>query len=209
LDSDGQSWLDRFYPLYKEAEIVSSKEAFAPAFYASDDNLSRLHRLQGLSLEDTVALQVAGVLEQLAPQRLALGKSLADRFLTDCRVHFKRNRLILGRLRRQYKLGIVSNYYGNLDSCLRAEGLRDLFDSVADSEVTGVKKPDPGIFNIVLREMGVGAEDCFMVGDSIPRDMRGAEGLKMRHALLSCDPQARCCPQSRTLASLSELESCL
>jgi hypothetical protein len=48
-----------------------------------------------------------------------------------------------------------------------------------------------------------------MVGDSIPRDMRGAEALEMRHALLGETTDGPCCPHAWTMKTLPELESLL
>ena len=206
LDADGATWLERFHAIYKEEGIEPPREHFDRAFYAADDGLPAIAGLSGLDLQETLRLQVQAVLEELAPDRLALKERLADRFLEDCRAHFRRNIPLLERLRRRYRLGIVSNFYGNLDSVLRGEGLRDLFDAVSDSGVVGVEKPEPALFLHALSALGAESSDCVMVGDSIPRDMKGAEGLRMRHALLTATPEKRCCADAWTLASLGELE---
>ncbi len=209
LDADGTTWPDRFYPIYKESGVDSPRETYLRAFYASDDGLAARFPLKGLSFEDTVLLQVRCVLETLAPEKMSLTPEIAGRFIADCRSHFRRNRPMLERLAERYRLGIVSNFYGNLDGVLASEGLRELFGSVADSGVLGAQKPEPAIFLHALRELGGDAADSVMVGDSIPRDMRGAEGLRMAHSLLSADKNAACCPEARTLAALTELESLL
>jgi FMN phosphatase YigB (HAD superfamily) len=204
LDSDGRTWLERFFLLYREAGVAGDRAAFDKAFYKSDDELPTRYNLARMGFQETVELQVAGVLETLAPSRANLKGRIAGGFLADCRKHFTRNRAILERLREKYKIGIVSNYYGNLDACLKAEGLRDLFDVVADSGVVGTTKPDAGIFEHALKALGSTAAEAVMVGDSIKRDMRGAEGLKMTHALLA---QAdSCCDAAWRLETLADLE---
>jgi putative hydrolase of the HAD superfamily len=208
LDADGTTWLDRFYPLYKEAGVVADKKAFAAAFYHSDDSLPERFSLKGLSLEQTIERQVDTVLEELAPQKRASGKKIAERFLTDCRTSFHRNRPLLERLGKRFKLGIVSNFYGNLEGILISEGLRELFGSVADSGVLGVTKPEPGLFLHAIKELRSSPEESIMVGDSIPRDMRGAEIMGMAHALIS--PSAtRCCEAALVVATLLDLEPIL
>lgn len=207
LDSDGATWLERFFLIYKEEGVVSNREEFDRAFYDSDDGLAAKHALAGLGLEETISLQVGDVLESLAPENLALKDRLTSRFLQDCRSHFRKNRPMLERLGRKYTLGIVSNFYGNLDSCLRAEGLRDLFGTVADSGTLGIEKPAQGIFLHAAKSLGGVPQDCLMVGDSIPRDMRGAETLNMAHALLKPSPGAGCCPSVWPLSNLLDLEA--
>lgn len=207
LDSNGVAWGNRFYAIYKEAGIDAPRGEFDRAFYASDDGLPARHALPGLNLEETLTLQVGGVLETLAPRALSLKPRIVDRFLRDCRGHFEINRPILERLRKKYRLGIVSNFYGNLDSVLRGEGLRDLFGSVADSGVVGVEKPAHALFLHALKELESQARDCVMVGDSIPRDMRPAEVLEMTHALITPAAGNSCCPQAWTLRGLADLEA--
>lgn len=215
LDGDGTAWLDRFYPLYKEAGVEADKESFTRAFHRSDDHLPLRFDLQNLPLEKTLDLQVQCVLETLAPERAsgaqgqALRTRLVGRFLEECRGHFRRNRPLLERLRGRYRLGIVSNFYGNLESVLAGEGLGGLFDAVADSGKVGIQKPEAGLFLHALRSLDASPAESVMVGDSIARDMRGAEGLKMPHALLGAPDAARCCPAAWTLKTLPELETLL
>lgn len=205
LDSDGTSWGSRFYPLYKEAGLSITREQFDRAFYASDDNLATRFSLRGLGLEDTLHLQVRCVLESLAPDRLELGATIVGRFLEDCRAHFRRNRPVLERLAARYRLGIVSNWYGNLDDVLRGEGLRELFGAVADSTIVGSLKPGPKIFQHAASALGSSAARCLMVGDSVPRDMRGAEGVGMAHALLGAS--SPCCGEAWRLEIFPDLEA--
>jgi len=209
LDADGTTWLERFYKIYKEAGIDVPKERFNRAFYNADDHLPARHSLKFLDLEATLRRQTHDVLEIIAPERMGLEETVAKRFIDDCRMHFNRNRPILTRLRKSYRLGIVSNFYGNLDTVLRGEELADLFDVVIDSGVIGMLKPDSAIFRHALDTLQARVEDSVMVGDSIPRDMRGAEGLEMRHILLSCNPEMRCCNTARTITTLVDLESSL
>ena len=209
LDADGLTWLDRFHPLYKEAGLAADRESFARAFYDSDDALASRHDLRGLSLEETVSLQVDDVLSRLAPQRRASGAAIARRFVEDCRRHLDRNRPMLRRLKERYRLGVVSNFYGNLEGLLRREGLLDLFDVVADSAVVGALKPEPAIFQHALGRLGAAASESLMVGDSVPRDMRGAEGLRMPHALIGPAAGAPCCAAAWRLSTLGGLEALL
>ncbi|MBI4423322.1 MAG: HAD family hydrolase [Elusimicrobia bacterium] len=211
LDSDGVPWPQRFFAYYKEAGICVAWEPFLKAFYRSDDGLARRHRLQGLDLEGTVALQAAAVAAELAPDRPELGAAVAARFAADSRAHFARQRPMLERLGERFRLGIVSNFYGNLEGLLRAEGWAGLFGVVADSGVLGATKPEPAIFRHALDRLGVLPERAFMVGDSLERDIRGAERLGLSHALLRAGPEGAppCCPAGRTVRTLAEMESLL
>ncbi|MDE2142493.1 MAG: HAD family hydrolase [Elusimicrobia bacterium] len=209
LDSDGSTWLERFYPIYKECGVVVARDRFDRAFYDSDDNLPKKHRLAGLDLRQTLLLQVRDVLDAVAPERSDLTDRIAGRFAEDSRRQFARLTPVLERLSRRYRLGVVSNFYGNLDGILRAEGLRSHFAVVADSGVLGVEKPDPEIFLHAARALGSSPAQCVMVGDSVPRDMKGAAAAGMKKALVTVKPQAPDAGQDWTVRSVVDLEAAL
>jgi len=209
LDSDGTTWIDRFFRITQDLGMGFPRPSFDRAFYDSDDNLPARFALKGLSLEQTLTLQVNGVVTALAPELSAETPRIVDRFLAESRSSFQRNRPVLERLAARYRLGIVSNFYGNLEDVLASEGLRGLFATVVDSGVAGVTKPDPAIFRAALADLGCAPEDAVMVGDSVPRDMRGAEGLGMRHVLVGDLARPVCCPKALRVASVAELESVL
>ncbi|MDD5656330.1 MAG: HAD-IA family hydrolase [Elusimicrobia bacterium] len=208
LDSDGTPWLERFRRIYEEEGLAAPPARFDRAFYDSDDELPSRHRLRGLGLADTVRLQVAGVLERLGENGSRRADRICERFLADCRACFRRNRPELERLALGgRRLGIVSNFYGNLDSVLASEGLGDLFAAVIDSGAAGVTKPEPAIFRLALDQLGSTCAQSVMVGDSVPRDMRGAESLGMAHVLIGPLSRPPCCPMGLRARSVSELSS--
>jgi putative hydrolase of the HAD superfamily len=209
LDADGTTWLERFHPIYKETGLDFPKDRFDRAFYDSDDNLPARHSLKGLDLAQTVRLQVEDVIKILAPDRGDLIDPIACRFVADCRGQFLRLAPVLERLARRYRLGIVSNFYGNLDGILAAEGLRPLFSVVADSGVLGVTKPDAAIFLHAAKAVSASPGDCVMIGDSIKRDMAGATGVGMKTALVSVAEKAPAVGQHWTIKSVVELEAIL
>lgn len=209
LDADGTTWLERFHPIYKEAGLDVPKQRFDRAFYDSDDNLPARHALKGLDLAQTVRLQVEDVIRALAPDRADLIDPIAGRFTADCRGHFKRLTPVLERLSARYRLGIVSNFYGNLDGILAAEGLRPLFSVVADSGVLGVTKPEAAIFLHAARTVSAAPAECVMIGDSVKRDMAGAAGVGMKKALICAADPAPDAGQDWTIRSVSDLEAIL
>lgn len=207
LDSDGITFLDRFRAIYKEEGIESP--GFDRAFYDAEDGLPSRHKLQGLDLEQTCRLLVRDMLKVLAPERMDRAEPIAGRFAADCRGQFVRLKPVLERLGTRYRLGIVSNFYGNLEGILEAEGLRPLFGAVADSGVVGVIKPDPVIFLHALERLGSTPAEAVMVGDSVKRDIAGAKGLGMKKALVCASGEAPAAGQDWTIRSVAELEALL
>ena len=81
--------------------------------------------------------------------------------------------------------GVISNtasLYSVFD-VLEAYGIRDYFEDVTLSSVTGYRKPHPGIFQIALREMKAKAEECAYVGDTLSRDVIGAKRMHFGAAI--------------------------
>ncbi|MDE2292706.1 MAG: HAD family hydrolase [Elusimicrobia bacterium] len=208
LDDDGRPWLERFSPLWREAG--ADGEAVARAFYDADDGLPGRHDLRGKGLAETVLLQCRRVAELLLPSDPGAAQRVADRFVEESRRTLRRNRPVLERLAARYRLGVVSNFYGNLEDVLASEGLRDLFGAVADSQRVGCTKPDPRLFRWALDRLGAEPGQALMVGDSLRRDMAGAEALGMPHAWMAGASQGRpCCPAAAVLRGLGDLEPLL
>lgn len=113
----------------------------------------------------------------------------------------------LSRLRAAgYRLAVVSNSEGTVEAMLADVGLRHHFETVLDSAVVGLVKPDPRIFALALSRLGVAAADAVMVGDSPSADVGGARAAGVRAALL--DPYdfytAVDAPRFRDLAAFAD-----
>ena len=92
-----------------------------------------------------------------------------------------------------YRLGVISNtasLYSVFD-VLEAYGIRDYFEDVTLSSVTGYRKPHPGIFQIALREMKAKAEECAYVGDTLSRDVIGAKRMHFGARSAPSSPRRR------------------
>ena len=59
--------------------------------------------------------------------------------------------------------------------------------AAADVSPVVVGKPEPPLFEIALRRMGLGADDAAMVGDSVPSDMVGGRRAGMTTVLYAPD----------------------
>jgi putative hydrolase of the HAD superfamily len=82
---------------------------------------------------------------------------------------------VLRQLRaRGMRLGVVSNWTGNLEEVLVRVGLRDEFDFVLDSSRLGHEKPHSRIFQEALRRARVSPGAALHVGDSPEHDVEGA-----------------------------------
>lgn len=187
LDADGRWWCVRFHDVYRAAGGTMPLDGFAPLFAASDRRLAELPGVRALGFRRTIEAQ-ARILADLVPDLGARSaERLAFRVWADSVAMVCRNAPTLDRLRRRARLGIVSNYTGNLEPCLEELGVRSLFDVVMDSARCGVAKPDPRIFTDALAALGVEPAAAWMVGDNFEADIRPAHALGLRTVWLA-DP---------------------
>ncbi|WP_270088223.1 YjjG family noncanonical pyrimidine nucleotidase [Sphingobacterium sp. SYP-B4668] len=84
----------------------------------------------------------------------------------------------LSYLKERYNLHLISN--GFKEACevkLMKSNLEQYFEHIFISELVGVNKPDPKIFQHALRATGGVSALSIMVGDSIDADVRGAQNV--------------------------------
>ena len=85
---------------------------------------------------------------------------------------------MLGELKAMgLKLGVISNtaaLYQVFDT-LEEYGIRDFFQDVTLSSVTGFRKPCRDIFTVALRQVRSAPEECVYVGDTVSRDVIGSK----------------------------------
>jgi len=191
--------------------VADRPEAFDPVFYRADDALVGAIPVT-MTFEETVRRLTVNIASALAVRDERVIARVADRFLDDAHRHLQRNQALLARLRARYRLGLVSNFYGNLETVCHNTAILSLFGVIVDSVRAGFSKPDPRIFLRALEGLGVTAPDATFVGDSAARDMAGARGLGMRHIWLIADPPppgGPCCPGDAMIHSLVDVEALL
>jgi putative hydrolase of the HAD superfamily len=141
-----------------------------------------------LDLEDQGRADKAAVYPALV-SALAIAGVSSDLLLADYRARYPSFAVLnpgatqtLQSLRdRGIKLGIVTN--GNAvvqNGKIDATGLRPLLSSVIISELVGLRKPDPAIFNLAATQLGLTTADCMFVGDNPEVDVGGSIAAGMR-----------------------------
>ena len=80
------------------------------------------------------------------------------------------------------------------------------FDVVMDSELAGVKKPHPQIFELALKKANVTAATSLMIGDSLEADILGAKevGFEVIHFNAHGESVHEHCDMVRSLAELKK-----
>ncbi|MFL9831871.1 YjjG family noncanonical pyrimidine nucleotidase [Flavobacterium sp. ST-87] len=82
---------------------------------------------------------------------------------------------ILNYLSQKYKLHVITNGFANVQvKKINNAKLNTYFATITNSEMAGVKKPNPIIFEYALDLAKARKESSIMIGDSIDADVLGA-----------------------------------
>ncbi len=199
-------WLDRFLASYWAAGIEISRAELDPAFeHATRIGYGATRVVARFGLTDLVRFLVGHQFEYLrksGPERLratleASGPAGRHRFVETVTNSFVRetsaglahSRDVIGTLKPRFKMGIVSNFYGNLDRILAEAKLDRYFAAVADSSRVQIFKPDAAIFEAALKKIQCAPECAAMIGDSLAKDCAPAHRLGMRTVWLRTGSQ--------------------
>jgi putative hydrolase of the HAD superfamily len=186
LDLPGAHWLDRFLALYREAGLDLTREELDHAYgYATRRGYEAGEPIYGYGLrrlvDQLVAWQVDYLLEdsprRVPPSMRAAAGAIAERFCAQSAAGFAQSRAALAALAPRFRIGVVSNFYGNLEAVLHEAGLLPLVKVAVDSSRVGAFKPDPAIFRAALTALDVRPQEAAMVGDSLNKDCAPAHRL--------------------------------
>ncbi|MFA5975423.1 MAG: HAD family hydrolase [Elusimicrobiota bacterium] len=182
LDSDGLHWLDRFYEIYSKTDFKDiSKPKIKEAFYWADAQAEKDPSIRTAGLREMMDRHVRWQFEKLGLKDPKQAIAVAAAFWKPSERILRRNRRILENLSYHgIRLGIISNFYGNIETLCREFRFFSHLKVILDSAVVGMYKPDPKIFSFALEKLGLPAEQVAFVGDSFERDIVPAKSIGMR-----------------------------
>ena len=181
LDSDGEHWLDRFYRIYDQIGLSQiPKERMKEAFYWGDEQLELDAFIRTAGLRPMMERHVRYQFQKLGLKDPKREGEAAAAFYRPCEKVLHRNRRILERLHQaRLRLGVLSNFYGNVETLCDEAGLKPFLSVILDSMIVGLKKPDPKFFQMALDRMKTTAAQTAFIGDSFERDIVPAKSLGM------------------------------
>ena len=205
LDGNGVHWRDRTYRFLQQAYPEIDRETFDRVDRAAVDRLINSGNGPQLSLRETMDVIATGIYESLG-----LDPDVKDRyvdfFCEGAKGCLDRNRQWLATLRDRYRLGVISNNFGNTRGWCDEYNLSPLLDIVVDSTVVGVLKPEAGIFHAALTGISTIPEAAIYVGDTYSDDVVGAKGVGMWAAWLVGEEEKECPDASIVDVQLTTLQ---
>jgi HAD superfamily hydrolase (TIGR01549 family) len=185
IDTDGIHWSEKFWDIYQRLQIPVSKPDYERAYVRAETDLAQglikhsdtfLINLEKQAYHQILFLKEDHKLESIEnPGRLA--KRIAEECYQDVLATLENVKPVLHFLKEKYLIGLVSNFNGNLDTVAKELGLFNYLDSIIDSAIVGVAKPDPEIFRLALKDLDVEAKNAAAIGDSYERDIVPAKIL--------------------------------
>lgn len=177
LDTGGQHWGKVIWHAYERQQVPVSEEAFRDAYVHAERTLGRNPIIQpDFTFYKTIETKIRIQLEYLQEKNDVSSVSYYLKKLTDdlyaltCKETAK-SREVLLQLKQQYPMVLVSNFYGNIATVLKEFKLDGIFDTIIESAVVGVRKPDPQIFTLGVEALGMRPDEVVVVGDSMDKDI--------------------------------------
>ncbi|SCY35242.1 YjjG family noncanonical pyrimidine nucleotidase [Flavobacterium caeni] len=116
---------------------------------------------------------------------------------------------LLDYLKPKYRLHIITNGFSEVQRRkIDNANIGHYFTTITDSEMAGVKKPNPIIFEYALTAAQADRKTSIMIGDCIDADVRGALGCGI-DAILFTDAQTQTDPYIKQISHLSDLKNYL
>jgi len=165
--------------VFEKLKIKVSLKDFLEAYVAINENLWKLFRedkidketLRYKRLKDTFTKINVEVSDEVVFK-------VADQYIYHLskQTHLLKGTIkLLDYLKPKYTLHIITNGFAEVqEGKLQNSNLVSYFDVIVNSEMAGVKKPNPIIFEAALRLANVSKATSLMIGDNLEADVFGA-----------------------------------
>ncbi len=181
IDTNGIHWIEMFWSEYKRHSIQILKDEFIKAYIFAERRMNDKIK-PGDSFKFILKNQLSMQFEYLFDNNLLdFDEHTIDTVVEECYSYVKECislfNDIISELADNFSLAVISNFYGNLETVLREFNIRNYFKVITDSALLKIRKPDPKIFLITLRELSVKPEESFVIGDSYDNDIQPAQKI--------------------------------
>lgn len=195
LDTNSRHWSEVLWDKYEECHVPVTKVDFREAYVYGERTLARIPLVKAEDnfrdvLHIKTKLQIEYLIEQGKLKQtgaMEYAAKIADSCYQYVLDVLEKTRPVVQRLSKKYRLVLVSNFYGNIQSVLKDFRLYDLFSDIIESSVVGVRKPDPAIYRLGIEALKLPAENVLVVGDSFSKDMIPAKTVGCKVAWLKGD----------------------
>ena len=173
-----------FKKLFKRHDIPLSLDKFLEIYVPINLNYWKLYRKEKIDKE---VLRFSRLDDTFKALNLSIPSDLisilSDEYITSLSTFnhlFEGTLEILEYLKPKYKLHIITNGFKEVQQGkLKKSGIAPYFDTVTNSEMVGVKKPNRKIFDHALALAKASVDASLMIGDNLEADILGAKNMGM------------------------------
>ncbi|MDR0749241.1 MAG: HAD family hydrolase [Tannerellaceae bacterium] len=181
IDSNGVHWAEVIWMAYEALHIPVTKDVFRQAYVHGERTLAKNRIIQPnhnfwhvLRLKAETQIQWLMDNNYLPADAASFTRyttGIADWCYAFAQMAVNTALPIIRKLSGKYPLVLVTNFYGNMEAVLKDFHLAALFNAVVESSVAGVRKPDPEIFRLGVKALGLAAGETVVIGDSYDKDV--------------------------------------
>jgi len=180
FDRNAEETLHELYGKYSFSELFQqeSSDSFIETYTANNHRLWNLYHHGKIDKATLRKARFADTFSQLGVDPSMFPEAFEEEYLEICPTKtnlFPNAHETLAYLQDRYQLHLISN--GFKEACekkLAHSNLSPYFKTIVISEIVGINKPDPRIFQHALQNGEAKKEEAVMIGDNLDADVRGA-----------------------------------
>ncbi len=181
FDKNAEETLHDLYFKYKFDDLfnIPTSDSFIETYTVNNHRVWGLYHHGKIDKPTLRYLRFADTFTQLGVDPSMFPTEFEEEYLAICPTKtnlFPNAHETLAYLKDKYTLHLISN--GFKEACekkLEHSKLAPYFNTIVISEIVGINKPDPRIFEHSLRNGQAQREQAVMIGDNIDADVRGAQ----------------------------------
>jgi len=181
FDKNAEETLHDLYFKYKFDDLFNNptSDSFIETYTVNNHRVWGLYHHGKIDKPTLRYLRFADTFTQLGVDPSMFPTEFEEEYLAICPTKtnlFPNAHETLAYLKDKYTLHLISN--GFKEACekkLEHSKLAPYFNTIVISEIVGINKPDPRIFEHSLRNGQAQREQAVMIGDNIDADVRGAQ----------------------------------
>lgn len=213
FDLNARETLHELYGKYQFGDLTgeSNSDKFIETYTMNNHRLWNLYHHEQIDKQTLRRARFEDTFQQLGIDPKTFPWKFEQDYLAICPTKtnlFPHAHETLAYLHSKYNLHLISN--GFRETCemkLNHCKLRPYFQTIVISEVIGVNKPNPKIFQYAINNGNTRTENAVMIGDSIDADVRGAQNAGIDAIYFNAVGAQRPTDVKHMITDLKELQS--
>lgn len=179
FDKNAEEALHELFVIHRLNDIgLTSADVFIETYTENNHRLWREYHLGNITKQALREARFKQTFLDLGVEPNVIPQGFEDAYVQLCPTKtnlFPNAHETLAYLQGKYQLHLISNgFKESQDIKISGSGLAKYFTHIVISELVGVNKPDPAIFEHAVNLAGTTREQSVMIGDSLEADILGA-----------------------------------